>query len=238
MGATAPPANAAGRGGSCPRSSRMTRRAIETAGRALVLACAGFLLVPGGCRRHPASVARGQPAPLPAPTTTTATGPSTAAPSTRPAVRTFESTAKKIRLSYPADWTVRPSKEYVLVVAPPGVEASASAGRSISLDVPDLPVHIPGLIPMGRVEKGYVDDLKAQWPGLRVEESKSQTVAGTSARRVRSTLETGGRARVESALIMVHADRVYILRADGEADAVDELQRVFDAVLASVEWVK
>lgn len=202
--------------------------------RAAVLASAAMLLLVGaGCRRHPASAARVQPMPLPGSATTAAVTSSTA-----PTIRTFESTAKKIRLSYPANWTARPSKDYVLVAAPPDGDASPSAGRSISLDVPDLPPHIPGLIPMGRVEKGYVDDLKEQWPGLRVEESTSQPVAGTQARRVRSTWQTGGRARVELALIMIHADRVYIVRANGDADTQDEVRQVFDTVVGSIEWVK
>ena len=212
---------------------------INAAGRVLVLAGAAAVLAPAGCRRHPASVARGQPSPLPAPTTA-ATDPVSPppAPSTTPAVRTFESTAKKVRLTYPAAWTARPSKDYVLVAAPPGDDGGPAAGRSISLDVPDLPPHIPGFIPMGRVEKGYVEDLKEQWPGLRVEESTSQAVAGTQARRVRSTWQAGGRARVELALILVHADRVYILRADGDAEVLDELRHVFDGVAGSIEWVK
>jgi hypothetical protein len=43
------------------------------------------------------------------------------------------------------------------MLVPTGVKLEDT---SISLDVPKLPPHIPGLIPIGSVRNGYLDDLK------------------------------------------------------------------------------
>ena len=123
----------------------------------------------------------------------------------------------------------------MLLIVPPGTTDSR---QSVSLNVPPLPFHIPGMIPMGLVEDGYVDDLKQQHPGLHVEERGRQTVAGTEARGVRTTWQEGGRSYAEAALLLVHGDRVYILRADAPADAFGRVREVFDAVAGSIRWLK
>ena len=60
-----------------------------------------------------------------------------------------------IALALPAGWTARASRDYVLELEPAG--ALGAGRREISVDVPDLPPHIPGLIPMGLVKNGYVE---------------------------------------------------------------------------------
>ena len=49
-------------------------------------------------------------------------------------------------------------------------------------------------------------------------------------------IEAGDRYREASAYGVF--DRVYILRADGDAGTLAELRQVFDAVVGSIEWVK
>ena len=75
----------------------------------------------------------------------------TTSPSTQPIA--FVSTAKGVGLEYPPDWKPIPSSDYMLLLVPVG--GSSSNERSISLDVPDLPLHVPGMIPINSVVNGY-----------------------------------------------------------------------------------
>src|SRR5688500_10322690 len=90
--------------------------------------------------------------------------PSAAPASTRPLAMSTEFNGPGIRLSYPSGWSPVPSAELVLLLAP-----SPASKTVVSLDVPKLPPHIPGLIPLGAVVNGYVDDLKKQDPHVNVE---------------------------------------------------------------------
>lgn len=207
------------------------RRYAAAAWAAAVMAAAA-----GGCGRHAAANA-GR---VPAPATMPASGPAgpvlaaSTASSTQPAA--FVSTSRGVRLEYPAGWKPVASSDYLLLLLP--IDGSSSGARSISLDVPDLPLHVPGLIPLHRVAGGYLDDLKQHHPGLRVEESASYPVAGAKARRVRSTWSDSGLPFVEQAQIMIHGDRVYILRANDDAGGFPETFHAFSQVADSLRWTK
>src|SRR5688572_17346357 len=114
-------------------------------------------------------------------------GETSLSPSTQPAGRATEFASREhgIRLSYPADWEAvqYSDPEYILVLVPSASEAERN-NPVVSLDVPKLPPHIPGLIPLGMVVNGYADDLKKQYPGVKVNPPVSTKVAGANARRV------------------------------------------------------
>src|SRR5689334_20856417 len=136
----------------CRRSHTLTAQG------ALVLLA---LVVGPGCRRHEALATSGS-APVPAtqaaapvvlprgskPTTNPSTWPTTAL-----ANRSFESKDAHIRIQYPQGWVTRPSDDYVLLAGPPGPIEEVP---NISLDIPSLPPHLPGMITLGRVTKGYL----------------------------------------------------------------------------------
>src|SRR5450756_2402144 len=62
-----------------------------------------------------------------------------------------------IAFMYPWNWKPVPgSKSQLAVIAPDGGQ--------LSLDVPVLPFHIPGMIPVDQVESGYGDDFKKRMP--------------------------------------------------------------------------
>ena len=109
----------------------------------------------------------------------------------------------------------------------------------ITLDIPDLPPHFPGMIPIGLVKNGYIDDLKKEVgkSGLDTKEEPSK-VAGAQGRMLRSTwLGKDQKATVETAWVLVHADRVYILRAR----FYDEDRRTpeaFEEIVRSIRWGK
>ncbi len=138
-------------------------------------------------------------------------------PTTQPlssAMREFASVEHGVRFGYPAGWSSTPTDAYVLQIV--------SGSSSISLDVPKLPVHVPGFIPLGMVVNGYVDDLKKKAPAVKVEAPVALKVAGANAKRVKSS--------VEDAVLTVHGDRVYIFRATPDASDV------LDDLLRSVQW--
>lgn len=143
---------------------------------------------------------------------------------------TFHNDELGVGLEVPKGWRTRPSEEYVLLVSPEG-----KTDPSISLDVPDLPAHVPGWIPLNLVKEGYLDDLKKQWPGAKVQEDTSARVPGAKARRVH--VLSGDGKKQEFAVLMVRDDRVYILRGTGPGDE-EALGKTFDEVLSSLRWGK
>lgn len=182
----------------------------------LVLA---MMLLSAGCRHRAA-----QPV-----------GPATQIPPADVAANpTYSNESAHIRFAYPARWETRKSEDYVFLAAAPG----QPNGPSLSLDIPTLPFHLPGMIGIGLVQNGYLDDLKKQHPDLKVEPITPRTVSGVAGRRVESTWPQSGRPAAEIALLLVHADRVYILRVNGPADDLPTLRRVFDEAVNSIEWTK
>src|SRR3954452_17336449 len=102
-----------------------------------------WLMASPGCARHRAT-------PPPPPPTKPAT-------TTQP-MSLFTNEPGGIQLTLPSQWQKRPSNDYVLMLAPIGAKSNEQG--SISLDIPQLPTHIRGLIPIGSVKSGYLDDLR------------------------------------------------------------------------------
>jgi hypothetical protein len=198
------------------------------------IACTTMLLgaaaATGGC--HPKRSA--PPSQRGADTQPTAT----AAPVATPATSEFSPAGLGIHLTYPGEWRPVEQREYALAIAPAAVVQAGPHPTSpvVSLEIPKLPAHVPGLIPLGMVVNGYVDDMKKQYPGVKVDPPANTKVAGANARRVRSTWVAEGKTRSEEAVLTVHGDRVYILRADATAEDAARSREVLDAVLASVRW--
>jgi hypothetical protein len=167
---------------------------------------------------------------------TAVTWPPATAPLAAPAT-VFARPDLGVELTQPGGWVKRPSQDYVLVLQP--ASASGSGAPEISLDVPDLPFHIPGMIPIGSVRGGYLDDLRKQVGQMTVEDLPTPDVGGATARMVRSTWHPAADQAVrETALLIVHGDRVYILR--GRADDAHEqpTRAAFDEIVRSIKWVK
>jgi hypothetical protein len=139
-----------------------------------------------------------------------------------------------VRLDWPAGWVQRPSEQYVLVIAPP-----AGGESTISLDVPKLPPHIPGMIPIGSVRNGYLDDLRKAEGRITTADLSTPAVPGASARFVRSTWTSkSGDPWQETALLMVHGDRVYILFGRGPTSEEDACLDALDSVIRSIKWTR
>lgn len=197
---------------------------------ARVTAVLFLLLLPAGCRpKGPAGARADSTEPLPATTAPAEAG-------------VFASAQHGFRLTYPPEWEPVPSAEFVLSLQLRGAggvdtnEAGTTFAAAISVDVPKLPPHIPGWIPLGLVVNGYVDDLKERYADLRLEESAPTKLAGANARRVRSTWTIDGRPQVEDAVLTARGDRVYIFRLTADSRDYARALAVYESVLRSVTW--
>jgi hypothetical protein len=187
-----------------------------------------------GCRpgHHPASTSGPS-----ATTQLSATKPMMATMSaTAPAAaHTFSSKKLGIQLDYPAGWTPQENKDYELLLRPAqlsGVEPE----RQITVDIPDLPFHVPGMIPLRLVKNGYLDDLKKQAAVPVQTREESCPLAGCETKLLRSNWQKDGRALFDNALVIVHGDHVYILRAAGLASSEKFLQPMLDSMIRSIRW--
>lgn len=152
-----------------------------------------------------------------------------------PAVATWDKSAKGVKLQYPADWKQKQSPDYELMLLPPGASNDA---RRITVDIPDLPPHLPFMIRMSRVEHDYLDDLKKEHPGLKVSEEKDVNLADSQARFVRSVWQEGKQQHEDIVLLIIHASAVYILDAQTDDDHLQPTRAAFDSMQASIQWVK
>jgi hypothetical protein len=155
-------------------------------------------------------------------------------PATGPATVEYKNDKEGVRLRYPSDWSPKADKDYVLKL----VQEKHDGERIITFDVPDIPLHLPGMITLGRVEKGYVDDLKKDHPGLKVEEAMDQAIAGGKGRLVRSTWVEKKVPKTDLGLLMMRGEHVYILAAQSPTADLDPVKAAFDVVAKSLQWTK
>jgi hypothetical protein len=154
------------------------------------------------------------------------------------AVTSVDSERYGIHLDWPEGWSPRHSDDFVLELAPGGQGAAPGDAETISLDVPDLPPHVPGMIPLRLVVNGFLDDLKKDHPSLQVVEQKDVSIPQESARRVVTTWkEKDGTEYRQDALVMVHSDRVYIIRGTAPMKDADRARGAFDKVVSSLKWI-
>jgi hypothetical protein len=153
----------------------------------------------------------------------------TSQPATSPATQAFQDANGSIRLDYPAQFTAKHDPDYVL---------SATAGdQTFTLDIPDLPPHIPNMIPLGLVVNGYKNGLKKSHPGVKIDEPRPPTVSQARGRELRSTWEQDHVPTVELALLLVHGDHVFIVRIVTPSDQLAAAQAVFDDVVGSLKFL-
>lgn len=207
--------------------------------RWLALAC-----VLGGCSGPPAHSQTVTPVrpPTDSPATQPATAPSDA-------TKEFQCTAGHFQIIYSSTWraqtgTNSSTGDYqgkkvedttVLTLLPAGAK---NGERVIGIDLPGLPPHIPGLIPLGMVTSGYISDQRKQHPDLKVEESGSATVPEAHARHVKLTWKEKDRGYFDMATLIVHKDQILIFSADGDADGYEDIHKAFEAIVSSIKWLK
>lgn len=158
---------------------------------------------------------------------------------TAPVLATFENKANGVRFKYPADWQAEKAQTAVFAVAAPAGAAGSGGYSSLSLDIPKLPWHPFGILPIGSVESGYVKDLKKNQIHDAVEkESVDLKIPGAVARRVRCEGHEDGKPAIDVAVLIVHADRVYIFSCDSDNGGYAAARGALDGAIGTLEWMK
>jgi len=199
---------------------------------------AGAMLMPlSGCS-HRQSGAVTAAAPTPAKMSAVVTAPGTSpAPAAALQPRTF--TGSGFQFDYPGDWQPAKGQTAVFAITAPVNPPAATTKPSLSLDVPKLPWHLPGMITAGMVASGYVSDLqKNQIPDAVLKEETAVTVAGENGKRVTCTGHIAGKTSTDVAIILVHADKVYILSADSDESGCDSARKTLDEAATTWKWTK
>ena len=149
--------------------------------------------------------------------------------------RVYENHDAGVHLEFPSSWQTHRSADYVWAISP--VSTGEAGAPEISLDVPSVPPHLPGMITLSAVKRGYLDDLRKQMKDLTVFADTDYTLPQSKARWVEASGHDAGRARKVGALLFIHAERVYILRADSSSDQYDKTKAVLDQIIASLRWI-
>jgi hypothetical protein len=176
-------------------------------------------LAVGGCPPRPA------PAPHPM-----------ASPPATQSSNQYDNPQAGLKLTEPAGYSVKPSADYDLLLVPPN--APATPVDFLSLEIPDLPVHIPGFIPLNMVVSGYIDDMKKSHPNLTVDQNQPYSIPDAKASMVQSHWPDGKTTDSQSAILIVHGDHVFILRANADAAGRAQTLKDYDAFIKSLQWKK
>ena len=145
----------------------------------------------------------------------------------------FVDQAHKFSVEFPKPWKQKNNvgKEDVLTIGRDGKKGE------IAIAVPKLPFHIPGMIPLEGVEKGYIDNAKKRLKNVKVMESKPVKIAGVNARRFSLEGDAAEGHRKLAVLAIVNGDTVYIVTGEsGDAEFHDVLS-AFEQVARSWKWM-
>jgi hypothetical protein len=94
------------------------------------------------------------------------------------------------------------------------------------------------MIPIGSVRGGYLDDLRKAVGTIKTTDLPPPPIPGAGERFVRSTWTDAAGEWQETALLLVHGDRVYILRGRSKTSDEADTRAAFDGVVRSLQWTK
>ena len=155
-------------------------------------------------------------------------------PTTAPAGVEWNKSSKGIKLKYPSDWKPKKDPDFELALCP----AETKKDDRITVDIPDLPPHLPFMIKMTRVEHDYLADLKKAHPDLQTKKASDINLPDSQARLIESTWHTNKQAYDDVALLVIHASNVYIFDAQTDDADLTATRAAFDSIKASIQWTK
>jgi hypothetical protein len=149
----------------------------------------------------------------------------------------YRSHSGHFTLRYPSEWSSKPTKEYTLLLE----RQPTADGARVTVDVPYIPPHLPGMVTMNRVVNGYLDDLKRRLNELEIVERHDDRLCANAARRLVVTgRERAGARRGEQrtivALIAIRNEQVYILQADATPDLLGNASDALTSIAQSWDW--
>jgi hypothetical protein len=93
------------------------------------------------------------------------------------------------------------------------------------------------VIRVGSFRNGYLDALRMWVVTIKPTDHTPPPIPSSAGRFVRSTwTDAQGRPTQETALLLVHADRVYILRGRSTLSDEPATRAAFDEVVHSMQW--
>jgi len=160
-------------------------------------------------------------------------GQSSVAPPAGPAVAEFQSVPGGVRLSFPASW--EPVSDDTLLTLTPSDDASG--GNRLKIEKPNLPPHIPGLIPLGAVAAGFVADLRQRYNDVEMADPTDVNLAGSAGKRITAVCQ-GNELTTVTAILCVHGDAVYIIEAETDAAHTAAANEALDVIVRSWNWLE
>ncbi|HEX8525075.1 MAG TPA: PsbP-related protein [Tepidisphaeraceae bacterium] len=144
---------------------------------------------------------------------------------------------KHFSFTYPTGWVPRrdTNAENVVTLNRPKTDLQSA---EITVAVPKLPAHIPGLIPLNMVEKGYVDDLRKHYRDVVETQSDTTKLDGSPARRFSVTGNDQAGARKLAVVAGVRNDSLYIITLDARAEDFNGSQPAFEQIIKTWSWTK
>ncbi len=144
----------------------------------------------------------------------------------------FVDAKHRFSVAYPKDWKAAKcdSAEDVLTLQ------KAQSKGEISIAVPSLPPHIPGMIPLGSVESGYVDDVKKRMKNVKEIETNAVRLDGIAARRFVITGQDKSGKRKLVVLAMMKGDRLFVMTGEGPENEFAAVETGFEQVERSWKW--
>jgi hypothetical protein len=153
--------------------------------------------------------------------------------------KTFRCDDGNIQFDYPADWQPDKSAQTAVFSVDAPSTSAPDHHCSLNLDIPKLPSYAKMLLSLHMVASEYEKDLKNnQIHDAVKEEDVNLTVPDASAKRITSRGHENGKTLVDIAVILIHADRVYIFSADCDDQSCDTARRTLDTAIASLKWTK
>jgi hypothetical protein len=155
-------------------------------------------------------------------------------PTSAPTFVEWDKSAKGVKIKYPGDWKAKKNPDFELML----LHAGAAKEDRITVDIPDLPPHLPFMIRMSRIEHDYVEDLKKEHPDLQQKKASDVSLSDAQARLVESTWHANKETYDDVALLVIHASNVYIFDAQADDSDLTATRAAFDSIRASIQWTK
>jgi len=134
---------------------------------------------------------------------------------------------------YPSVWHPVTGTD-TLNLAP--AQDNSGGKRRLSIDVPYIPFHFPGMMTMGRVQKGFTDDLQKRYKELHVDSINDQAMAGARAKRIKATGKEGGTPMAIDAVVAMNHEQVYIISSESDQAGVKAGSAAVDAIINAWQW--
>jgi hypothetical protein len=170
-----------------------------------------------------------------APSTSSSAGGSEATPSV--ALRTYQNKSAHFQLQYPSSWQPQENPDFVLSLVPVDSKAG-DPSRRLSVDVPSLPPHLPGMITLSRIKSGYIKSQKKKLPDAQIVTDAPQSVPNAQAEHVVVTGTLNGEKRTLDAVLIFHSERVYVIRVDTDSSYYPQAKPAFDQMIQSLKWLE